>query len=276
VSSRGPIQMNKPSKIPDNRNLVVAPQNPGSTTVDSSFAQHLRSLNPERRLDGDVGKTTLPSRRAADIFHRPLDRRKEFAGAIAAANLEKAPPGTRTKMLKIIYDHKAQFSKQRQRTFLIKGVVALAIILGTYIVAKKTWDLVLLTANKTAEIVNVDEWWRNVTKAGRKPVSRPQIQPTAPATNAWRSAPVQVPVQTAPAPVPAPRKIYPQTYKPAPAAKPVYKKPAPAARKAPVARRPLKKSRPIARKPVKKASSSGFGPIVPKSSFENSYSGSDF
>lgn len=104
------------------------------------------------------------SRRASDTIVNRMggDRRKNRAQAI-----EKAPAGTRTRMLKIIYDHKAKFQEQRQRSLLFR-MIFIAVLLASAVTGiASSWSFIRDTSGQVIEVLDLDTWWSNVSSGHR-------------------------------------------------------------------------------------------------------------
>ncbi len=104
------------------------------------------------------------ARRANDTVVNRIggDRRKNRAQAI-----EKAPAGTRTRMLKIIYDHKAKFHEERKRSFLFKAVLVTVLVASVVTGVLSSWTFVRDTTGQVAEVLDIDTWWNKVSTGKR-------------------------------------------------------------------------------------------------------------
>ncbi len=90
----------------------------------------------------------------------PEGRRGRFA--------EKTPPGTRTKMIKIIYDRKAELQEQRKKLRIIK-LTFLVIIMGClYYGGISLVNFAKQTGRTAIETLNIDDWWESISKPQRK------------------------------------------------------------------------------------------------------------
>ncbi len=82
--------------------------------------------------------------------HNPDGRRGRFA--------EKAPPGTRTKMLKIIYDRKADLQEKKRFRLIVRIVIAAfmlaAIFFGVRALTSSTYE----AATSLYNALNVSSW----------------------------------------------------------------------------------------------------------------------
>jgi len=155
-----------------------------AATMRSDFS-YLGETRPARRIDRahEVPmQHTLPAQRWVSNAPRaysavtPLLPVEEKSRLYVAPNKpfasfdphvsHKTPPGTRTKMLKIIYDHKANFNKQRQRLFILKVILFTCFLSFLFFATEAALDWFHQPApiRTTSATIGLENWWNNVTK----------------------------------------------------------------------------------------------------------------
>jgi len=129
----------------------VAVESPEVPEAVVSIAKPVKIKNSE-------AKPFSPSDR--DRRMNPEGRRGRFA--------EKTPPGTRTKMIKIIYDRKAELQEQRRKMLVIKLTFAAIIIGCIYYGSISLIDFTSRTTQSAIEALEIDHWWDTVAKPHSK------------------------------------------------------------------------------------------------------------
>jgi len=91
---------------------------------------------------------------------------------------EKTPPGTRTKMIKIIYDRKAELQEQRRKLLIIKLTFAAIIIGCIYYGSISIANFTSRTTQNVIEALEVDHWWDTVAKPNSKTKTTKKVYKT--------------------------------------------------------------------------------------------------
>jgi hypothetical protein len=131
----------------------VAPENNPINAMPGQMAQ----ANPVHPVNA-----AQPQMR--DRRNTPEGRRGRFA--------EKTPPGTRTKMLKIIYEHRAEFAEKKRNQRIIKAIIAAVLCLSAFYAVSAFYSTIRTLADDVSSAINLEGWWETVSKPTPAPVKK--------------------------------------------------------------------------------------------------------
>lgn len=137
-----------------------------------------------------------------DRRNNPDGRRGRFA--------EKAPAGTRTKMLKIIYERKADIQEKRRYRLIIKIIAAVVLCGSVFFAGRATINTAYQAAQTIYKSLQVENWYDRFSTPVKLP-AEPKAYNPAPAAKA--KAPKQATQITVKKPAVASKKVPAKAHK---------------------------------------------------------------
>ena len=140
-----------------------------ATTLDKPARDNYKTTVPQ------AAAQVLPDDRTPEIVQitRPVGERRQLPApgeaAVRAANLVKAPPGTRTKMLKLIFEHKNNIRLRQRNALIINFALGLMVCSILIWFSYEAWNFATHTSSAIVEKVNPQGWWNRVSKAPPRP-----------------------------------------------------------------------------------------------------------
>lgn len=147
----------------------------GTTTVDSAPKRGGSSTTKPTSIAPKLPLEKTPAKSPVKVVYPPRERRVSPEGR-RGRFAEKLPPGTRTKMLKIIYDRKAEMARKKQQAMIGKVILCILLVASIYFGAQHLIEFTTRSLSSAVEMLDLSGWWNNVAVEERKQIRTIQRQ----------------------------------------------------------------------------------------------------